>query len=96
MDYQEYTDQYRLIIEEADLKKAALAKEYALSKNTVKEGDIIEDHIGKILVDEIKFSRGSFPVSGPICVYYGTELKKDGTPKKKMQRRSVWQTNLIK
>jgi hypothetical protein len=70
-----------------------IQKEYAFSNNTVKEGDIVEDRNGKIKVEKIFYSSG-YLRGFPCCVYRGVELKKDGTPTKKGDKRDVWQTNL--
>lgn len=75
---------------ENDRKK--ILKEYALSKNPFKQGDIITDHIGSV-----KFERIGFYMRKDIaeCTYTGAELKKDGTPKKNGSVRTVYQSNII-
>ena len=91
MDIEEYKKRLNDINEEANAKERSLAKEYALSHNPVKIGDVIEDHIGRIEVEKINFERlGELPR----CVYFGIEITKAGNPSKKGTKRWVYQTNL--
>ena len=64
---------------------------YCLENNNYKVGDKFTDHIGSIIIEKINYSTSSF-----CCVYYGIELKKDGTPRKDGSKRQVWQSNEIK
>lgn len=80
---------------ELEDRKKTLAKEYALSNNPYKVGDIVTDHIGPLKIEKINISI-SYLDSLPQCVYFGIELKKDGTPMKKQNARGVWQKNIIK
>lgn len=90
----QYADSLRLLYEKYEFDKKALAKEYALANNTVNKGDIVVDHIGKLLVNKIEVY---LSVDNPQCVYTGTELKKDGTPKKVQDPcRKVFQSNIIR
>jgi hypothetical protein len=68
-----------------------LVKQCALANNTHEVGTVVEDHIGKIRIEKISTTTN---YSKPTCVYYGIELKKDGTPTKKGTKRQVWQINL--
>jgi len=68
-----------------------LAKEYAFSNNTVQIGDIVQDHIGKCLVESISFTLGW---GVPTCVYIGPRLKASGKPFKNKEVRQVYQSNL--
>ena len=70
-----------------------LYKKYAFSNNPYKIDDVISDHIGSIKIEEISVCI----INGiPSCVYYGVELKKDGTPKKGQKYRTVYQVNIIR
>lgn len=93
MNEQEYKNGLLQIEREAKEKKSLIAGKYALAHNSVKVGDVVEDHIGKIRVESIKFSIGLN--SGlPSCVYIGSVLNKDGSLSKREANRSVFQTNL--
>lgn len=98
MTPEQYKERKKQLERKLEVELINLAKEYALANNPYKEGDVLQDHIGKIRVRKIQVSASSF-VSGsnlPTCVYTGLELKKDGTPTAKGTERSVWQQNLIK
>lgn len=80
-----------------DLKYKAdrqqVLKEYALSNNTLKVGDVVTDHIGIIKIESIGVY---IHFEDSECTYKGVELRKDGTPKKGNQIRTVYQSNIIK
>ena len=63
---------------------------YCFANNTVKIGDIFTDHIGSIVVEDIKAS-SFFKMYG--CVYFGLELTKKLEPKKNGSKRSAFQQN---
>lgn len=92
MTKQEFDDRLKELRIEFDKKKKALLVDFALSNNTITEGDIVKDHIG--IAEVVKV--------GIYCTYDGrsamkyncVELKKDGTPKKKETMRWVYQTNI--
>jgi hypothetical protein len=92
MIVQEYISRKNILIKEHDKKMKELNKEYALSNNTVKIGDIVTDHIGSVKVEKILLW-GSIE---PSCVYRGIEYTKAGKPYKKGSERDVFQINLIK
>lgn len=91
MNETEYEIALKELLIKQDKERLELAKSFALANNPYKIGDIVTDHIGNVKVEQIQIDRYSKP---PRCVYYGLELKKDGTPTKKMNRRNVWQTNI--
>jgi len=91
MEIEEYKSRLEELGKEFIKKKNALAREYANSNNTVKEGDIFTDHIGSIRVENIGYEY-DFNTSLPSCIYEGPELKADGTPKKNEARRTAYQT----
>ena len=90
MNLDEYNEKIKHIEKQADFDKFKTAKEYALSNSTVEINDVIEDHIGKVMVNEIKIYRSN----PPQCVYEGIECKKDGTPAKRGKTRNVYQSNM--
>ena len=69
-------------------------RQFALSNNTVKHGDVFTDHIGSILVERIGVCFSGLDTI-PSCKYYGKELKKDGTPKKNNTYRTAYQSNSL-
>jgi len=92
MTYEEYQAAVKALEKEFDAKKFALAKEYAMSNNTVNIGDIINDHSTCIIVDEIGVL-GRF--SGkPQCVYHGHRLTKKLVRFKTGERDTIFQSNL--
>lgn len=64
---------------ECNDKQMELRKQYAIEHNPVKVGDIVTDHYHTIRVE--KMSMYGHPV--PYMVYHGTELTKQGVPKKR-------------
>ena len=94
MEYQEYEDRLIELKVEFELKKTKLVKEYVDSNNPYKIGDKVTDHYQNvsIRIEKIKYH---ISLSGfPCAVYYGPELKKDGTPKKNGNKMYVYQCNL--
>lgn len=75
--------------------KFELCKEYAISHNPFKEGDIVTDSVGSILIDTIQYTKISSTGALPECVYGGLELKKDKTPRKDGSRRRVYQSQVF-
>jgi hypothetical protein len=73
--------------------KKDIIRTYLNSINPYKVGDIISDHIGKLQIEEWKYRTLE---SEPDLVYYGTELKKDGSPMKKQTQRAVYLSNVLK
>ena len=92
MEYQEYEDRLIELKVEFELKKTKLVKEYVDSNNPYKIGDKVTDHACSIIIEKIKYH---ISLQGtPCAVYYGSELKKDGTPKKNGNKTYVYQINL--
>jgi hypothetical protein len=96
MTIEEYNAGIKSINERAELTKKQLIREYALSNNPYKIGDIIRDHASIIKIDKIQVY---LSYNEPCCVYSGPELKKDGTsklPKKNGEtiRTSIYQPNI--
>ena len=72
--------------------KRLLIRQYCDSNNPYKIGDVFTDHIGSVLIEKIEYW-----YSDPACCsYFGTELKKDGTPKKNGEKRTAYQCNDLK
>ena len=64
---------------ECNDKQSELRKQYAIEHNPVKVGDIVTDHYHTIRVE--KMSLYGHPI--PFMRYQGTELTKQGVPKKR-------------
>lgn len=64
---------------ECEDKQNELRKQYAIEHNPVKVGDVVTDHYHTIRVERMEIY--VYPV--PIIRYYGTELTKQGVPKKR-------------
>lgn len=64
---------------ECNDKQMELRKQYAIEHNPVKVGDIVTDHYHTIRVEKI----GIYGCPVPYMVYHGTELTKQGIPKKR-------------
>ena len=63
--------------------------QYCNENNTVKIGDIVEDHFGKIKVEKIGYYLSDIPE----CFYSGIILNKNGSvTKKKDNKRKVYQS----
>lgn len=94
MTKEEYKERMISIERECARKKKDLNIEYAMSNNPYKVGDVVEDHIGKLRIEQIGVHTD--PWNLPSCVYYGVELKKDGTPYKRQTNRPAYQLNMIR
>lgn len=100
MTPEQYEARFEMINRERNLQELELVKEYAFANNTIKVGDIVEDHCSTIMVEKVMFARNGEQVSRtlqlPCCVYEGKELTKKLVPRKDGARRKIWQTNLKK
>ena len=94
MTEDEYYSEIEKLEKELITNKNRVGREYAFSNNPYKIGDTIKDHIGAMIITNIKYNNSV--MSLPQCVYFGTELNKDGKPSKKQSNRGVWQDNIIK
>jgi hypothetical protein len=92
MTLEEYNAKKDNLRTEYELNVAKLKKEYALSNNPYKIGDIIEDQSNKIKIEFWKF----YMTDPPQLVYCGIRLNKDGTPNKKGDKEDVFQCNIKK
>ena len=79
------------LLADYEQQKKELIKSYCIANNPYKVGDVFTDHFGSIKIEKIMYS-----IRSMCCVYYGPELKKDGTPKKSGAVHSAWQFNEVK
>ena len=93
MTVEEYEIKLEAIRNAAISEEKKLKRECAFSNNPYSIGDIIEDHIGKIRIEKIRWVV-TYNANIPECVYTGIVLKKDGTPAKKEESRQIWQSNI--
>lgn len=77
------------IEKEHEEKRKNVIREYALSNNPYKVGDIIEDHAEKIKITKILVS-----IFHRKCVFEGIRLKKDGTPYKHNTQARIFQDDI--
>jgi hypothetical protein len=97
MELQDLKDRLKVLEQEYESKQKEVMREYCDENNPYKIGDKFTDHIGTILIEKILYSYyNSFLYEAPSCVYFGPELKKDGTPKKNGDKRKAYQLNDIK
>lgn len=92
MEYKEYEDKLKELKVEFEQKKERLIKEYVDANNPYTIGDKVTDHANSIIIEKIKYHISLTGI--PCAVYYGPELKKDGTPKKNGNKTYVYQSNL--
>lgn len=95
MTPEEYKSQLNELKKEANQKELELAKTYAFKNNTYEKGDIVTDHIGSVLIVDMKLFIGNRYIDMPSLIYKGIELKKDGKPKKGNPMRDLYQINII-
>jgi hypothetical protein len=88
-------NQLAQLLADYEQSRKELIKRYCIANNPYTVGDVFTDHLGSIKIEQIKYSAGS-TISGPKCVYFGPELKKNGTPKLSGAKRFAYQTNEVK
>ena len=93
MEYIEYINRLAVIENTRIKQKKLLLAEYVTTNNPHKVGDLVTDHIGSIIIDDIKVWEGS--LHEPCAVYIGKECSKNGKIYKRGKTRHVFQTNLI-
>lgn len=79
MTVEELQEKCMALQRECNDQQMELRKQYATEHNPVKVGDIVTDHYHTIRVEEM--SMYGHPV--PFMRYIGTELTKQGVPKKR-------------
>jgi hypothetical protein len=94
MTYDEYLEELKKLKIQFDKDEKSLIKRFINDNNPYIVGDKITDHVGAIIIEKIAYNLCSIETK-PCSVYFGIELKKDGTPKKKVNRRWVYQSNVI-
>lgn len=97
MSYSKEDFQKKLIKIDFDAreKKKKAIIEYCNANNPYKVGDIFQDHIGKILIEKIEYNVSTL-IYDYCCIYYGVELKADGTARKDRKKRYAYQSNEYK
>lgn len=93
MTKEEYNIKLKQIEIDSENAKKELYKEYAISNNPYKIGDIISDHVKTIKIESWKYYK-SFGL--PQCVYRGIRINKDGTIAKKQDNNTIYQENINK
>jgi len=93
MTIEEYKFDLKRLEGKFNEQKNELIKTYCKANAQHDIGDIASDHIGSIRVEQYKYSLSSHTYL-PVLNYYGTVLKKDGTPTKKSEQRIIYGENL--
>lgn len=92
MTLEEYKARLADLEREHKAKRNELARNYAMSNNPYKIGDILQDHYQIIKVDTIKWTMG---YNAPECVYLGVQLTKNLVPKKRQDDSpAMYQSNV--
>jgi hypothetical protein len=79
------------LLADYEQQKKELIKSYCIANNPYKVGDVFTDRIGSIKIEKITYS-----LTSRCMVFFGPELKKDGTPKKNGAVRCAYQINEVK
>lgn len=96
MEYSQLMSKIKDLEQEYTSKINKLKIEYAKAHNPYSVGDIVEDHLGKLLIEKIKFTeRRVVDKTIPYCFYIGKELNKNGSVSKKQTGRKVYQFNIL-
>lgn len=93
MTKEEYRKKLDDLQNEFEQKKISVYKEFAISNNPYKVGDILRDHLRIIKVEQIKVS---VLESTPQCVYYGKQLTQKLEPMKKQDNNPMFQSNVVR
>ena len=94
MELEDYKEKLRKLHTQLRLDQNALIKKFVDENNPYKIGDKVTDHIGSVRFDKLQYTvTGSGNIPTPI--YIGIELKKDGTPKKRVVVRNVYGSNVL-
>lgn len=94
MLYDEYKKKLEDLESTLKVDKFNLVKQYIDESLTCKIGDTITDHCGSIIFEKLKYTI-QYRTGKPTPIYFGTELKKDGTPRKDKSKRDVYGENVI-
>lgn len=91
MSEQEYKQKLSDLKNQFDKDKQKIDREYALSKNPYKIGDIVKDHHSILKIESVKWG---YCYGGVDCIFKGVELKIDLTPSKKQLNTEMWLDNV--
>ena len=94
MTKQEYDEEKKSINQFYEQAMEKLNTKFVVENSPYKIGDIIKDHIGKIIIESYRVSF-VYLCFYPEAVYLGTSLRKDNIPKKLGEKRNVWESNII-
>lgn len=96
MTVTEYQKQANFYQKEYEEKIRKLKKDFAVSNNPYKIGDIIKDHYQCIKIDNIKWKFAYYGNNAGLseCVYIGPRLKKDLSPFKSGEIGTICQSNI--
>ena len=92
MTHDEYLLEVKAIEQEKYEALQDLMKRFTIANNPHKKGDIVSDGTDTIVIESITYYVGN----KPCAVYFGTCLKKDGTPRKDGKKAKVYQSKLVK
>ena len=94
MTKEEYEIRLTALQRDFNDKKDALMRECAISNNPFKSGDKITDGTYTIIIKSANIS--CFGGSMPTLYYSGIWLKKDGTPNKRNESATIYQSRATK
>ena len=95
MTHDEYLLELKSIEKEKFEALQDLMERFIIANNPHKKGDIVSDGTDTIVIETIMCHAGMYQ-NKPCAVYFGTCLKKDGTPRKDGKKAKVYQSNLVK
>lgn len=93
MTKEEYDNKLKGIEEAYKKEKDDLALKYGVENVQYKLGNIIEDNCNKIKITSISIGF-TLLTEYPVPIYKGIILKKDGTPRKKVEYARIYQNNI--
>ena len=97
MTKEEYKQKLGEIEIEYKNKKDALGREFAMSNNPYKLGDILQDRYQIIQIEKIKWDWIYGAINTSECIYYGTQLTKKLNPKMKQDMNPcMYQSNVLR
>lgn len=93
MNQKEYQKRLKVIDDKRNAKVNQLNEDFAFANNPYKNGDLITDHAGSIIIEDSEWFVGICD-DYPQMIYWGECVYFDG--RKKGRKRNVQQNNLIK
>ncbi len=93
MTKKELSEKMMELQREYNEKQSVLREQYAIENNPVKVGDVVTDHYHTIRVEKMCI----YGYLVPFMKYHGTELTKQGEPKKRqpVPDNPVFQSNVV-